>query len=139
MGTWGTGSFENDDAMDWLAELEAEGLPAAGFAIQAVLEGAPDFLEAPVCANAIAAAEVLAALQGKPAAGLPDELTAWIQRSAPTRPSDLVANARRALDLILSQSELLDLWAESPENNAWLAGMRDLQNRLAFGSSGGAA
>ena len=66
MGAWGAGNFENDDALDWLAVLQAEGLPAAGAAIQDVLTLADDYLEAPTCCAALAAAEVIAALRGRP-------------------------------------------------------------------------
>jgi len=80
MGAWGAGNFENDDALDWLAVLQAEGLQAAGGAIQDVLTLADDYLEATTCCAALAAAEVIAALRGRPASRLPDELVEWLGR-----------------------------------------------------------
>lgn len=131
MGTWGIDAFGNDDAMAWFAELEAEGLPAAGAAVQAVLDLAPDYLEAPICATALAAAEIIAALRGRPAAELPPDVSAWLARHAGTNPGDeLTANAERAVDLVLAGSELSELWDESDEASAWRATVIDLLERL---------
>jgi hypothetical protein len=112
MGAWGTASFENDDALDWLAVLEAEGLQATGGAIQDVLDLSDEYLEAPICSAALAAAEVLAALRGQPAANLPPDVLAWISAHPGDPPSDLVANARAAVDAVLTDSELLELWSD---------------------------
>jgi len=95
MGAWGAGNFENDDALDWLAVLQAEGLPAAGAAIQDVLTLADDYLEAPTCCAALAAAEVIAALRGRPASRLPDELVEWLGRVSGDPGEELTTNARR--------------------------------------------
>ena len=135
MGAWGSDSFANDDAMDWLAELEAEGLPAAGGAIQAVIELAPEYLEAPICSAGLAAAEVIAALRGRPSASLPSEVQSWVDAIAGEPGGDpgdeLVANARRAVELIATNSELRELWAESNESEQWRHSVADLQARLA--------
>lgn len=131
MGAWGSDSFSNDDALDWVAELEAEGLPAAGAAFATVGELAADYLEAPLCSAALAAAEVVAALRGQPAPGLPEDVGAWVA-SHPSEPSgDLVAAARRAVDAIAARSELRELWDESPEAESWHAAVADLRARLA--------
>lgn len=134
MGAWGTEPFANDDALDWLAELEAEGLPAAGGAIQAVLDLAPEYLEAPICAAGLAAAEVIAALRGRPGASLPPGVQAWVSACAAGPGGDpgdeLVRNARRAVELIVADSELRDLWAESDEAEQWQASVSDLRARL---------
>lgn len=131
MGAWGTGVFDNDDALDWVSELETEGLQAAGGAVQTVLEGAPNYLEAPECAAALAAAEVIAALRGRPAADLPPEVRTWISRHSDAAPGeDLTQNARRAVALVMEGSELAELWAESDEVSQWRAAVADLQARL---------
>ena len=78
-GAWGTGSFENDDALDWAAQCtEASGPSAIAAALEAALSG--DVIEAPDGAMAIAAAEVVAAARGKPGAKLPDTLRVWLSR-----------------------------------------------------------
>jgi hypothetical protein len=134
MGAWGSDSFDNDDAMNWLAELEAEGLPAVGGAIQAVIELAPEYLEASICSAGLAAAEVIAALRGRPSASLPSEVQSWVGVVASEPGGDpgkkLVDNARRAVDLIATNSELRELWAGSNESEKWRQSVADLQARL---------
>jgi len=115
MGAWGAGNFENDDALDWLAVLQAEGLPAAGAAIQDVLTLADDYLEAPTCCAALAAAEVIAALRGRPASRLPDELVEWLDRVSGDPGEELTTNARNAVDAIRRSSELRELWEDDEE------------------------
>jgi hypothetical protein len=130
MGAWSHESFGNDDAMDWIAELEAEGLPAASGALAAIEEIAPEYLEAPICASALAAAEVVAGLRGRPAAQLPQEVRQWIAEN-PGDPGELAAVAQRAVDAIASKSELRELWEESGEFETWRAAVADLRARLA--------
>ena len=115
MGAWGAGNFENDDALDWLAVLQAEGLPAAGAAIQDVLTLADDYLEAPTCCAALAAAEVIAALRGRPASRLLDELVEWLGRVSGDPGEELTTNARNAVDAIRRSSELRELWEDDEE------------------------
>jgi uncharacterized protein DUF4259 len=115
MGAWGAGNFENDDALDWLAVLQAEGLPAAGAAIQDVLTLADDYLEAPTCCAALAAAEVIAALRGRPASRLPDELVEWLGRVSGDPGEQVATNARNAVDAIRRSSELRELWEDDEE------------------------
>jgi hypothetical protein len=71
MGAWGFGSFDNDDAADWIFELEeSSGVTALVSAFKAIK---PDrYLEAPECSVALAAAEVVAALRGRPLPTLKD-------------------------------------------------------------------
>ena len=129
MGAWGIGSFENDDALDWLSELVAEGLPASGFAIQAVLDQSGEYLEAPSCSQAIAASEIIAAMLGRPASDLPDDANEWLSRNSQPPGAELVANARQALERIVNNSELRDLWSETSDRDRWLASVQGLRDR----------
>jgi hypothetical protein len=129
MGAWSHESFENDDAMDWVGELEgAEGTEPIVEAFEAVLQTA-DYLEAPEASMGLAAAEVVAALLGKPAAKLPDEVTSWVAGQRPP-PSALFKKARRVVERILEDSELKDLWAESEELATWQQEVEGLLRRL---------
>lgn len=53
MGAWGIKSFENDDASDWLYDLEESDDPSV---IQKALQLDMAYLEAPECCNALASA-----------------------------------------------------------------------------------
>jgi hypothetical protein len=62
VGAWGARAFENDDAMDWVYVLEeAQDTTLVAEALEKVAESVDDYLEAPECNEALAAAEVIAA------------------------------------------------------------------------------
>lgn len=130
MGAWGVGSFENDEALDWVAELEDQGLIAAGAAFQDIREFADEYLEAPACSAAVAAAEVVAALRGHPAAELPENVATWIAAHPGDPGAELVLAARLAIDAVLTDSELAELWSGSEEGEEWRSCVLDLQRRL---------
>src|ERR1700739_1944312 len=111
MGAWAEGSFDNDDAGDWMGDLgKAEDISVLEEAFSAVNDlGTDDYLEAPECSVAIAAAEVVAAMRKRPATKLPEEVTEYVARIGPPPPA-LVAAALAALERIRTKSELKELW-----------------------------
>ena len=134
MGAWSHDSFGNDDACDWGAQLaDSEGLELIEAALDVVLATGGKYLEAPPASEAIAAAEVVARLQGN--FGVRDayseDVDAWVG-STKLRPSRALATkAQRVLDRILTQpSELLELWQESQEADAWAGAVRNLKDRI---------
>jgi Domain of unknown function (DUF4259) len=129
MGEWGTGSFENDDAADWLAEL---GSRVPDDLTQILLQAAdnPAYLEAPASRIAVAAAEVIAALNGSPAPEAPPEIVQWTTNRQASIPQ-LKAVALRALERVRKNSELKDLWLEADGLNDWITAIQDLQTRVA--------
>ena len=134
MGAWSHESFGNDDACDWAARLdEYDDLSLVEATLDTVLEAGDDDLEAPEASEAIAAADVVARLQGNPgtADALPEELEAWVERIQLLPSADLAAKARRALDRVLAgPSQLMELWDESGESEAWQASVRELKGRI---------
>lgn len=65
MGAWGTGIFENDDVLDWKADLlDSDGIDLIEETIEEVLE--EEYIESDLASNALGAIEILAALQGNP-------------------------------------------------------------------------
>lgn len=131
MGAWGHGSFDNDDACDWLYELEtASDISVLQRALQIVVDSNDDYLEAPACSNAIAAAEVIAALQGQPTEHLPENAILWIEAHRDLDVSSLLLPAQLALQRIRLNSELQELWDESDDPADWYATLDDLSARL---------
>jgi Domain of unknown function (DUF4259) len=132
MGGWGTGSFENDDAQNWLGKLNtvADLTPLLARAAENT-----DYLEAPEASIAVAAAEVVAAVKGAPAEKLPKEISDWKDKIA-AQPSSVAAVAAlaplavQAVDRVRTNSELKDLWLEADGLNDWSAALRDLAARL---------
>jgi hypothetical protein len=130
MGAWGSGPFQNDDALDWLADLEGStGLGLVEEALDQV-NAEVDYLETFKCFNALAAAEVVAALAGEPAADLPEKTETWISDNAINPAGDLLSQAMAAVSRIKQNSELRELWEESEDSAEWLAGVEDLERRL---------
>ena len=126
---WGTGSFENDDAAAWVANLK---MLAPGELTKILLHAAddPDYLEAPAARVAVAAAEVVAALNGSPPESAPSPFSEWTRQNPQALTPELKAVAIRALDRVRRNSELKDLWLEADGLNDWTVAVRDLQARL---------
>lgn len=128
MGAWGIGNFENDDGLDLLYEAENGADRAVLEALNRVTPGDGDFIEAPDAGMALAAAELVAAKLGRPAAELPDETAAILVQLSVT--SEIQALALRAVDRITQKSELKELWEETGDFETWLATQSDLKKRL---------
>jgi glycine/D-amino acid oxidase-like deaminating enzyme len=129
VGAWGTGSFENDDAADWLAELNTI-TPADLTKILVQAADHAGYLEAPAANVAVAAAEIVAALNGSLAPGAP-AIVEWTKKHPQAFTPELKALAIRALERVRRNSEVKDLWLEADGLNDWIATLQDLQARLA--------
>ncbi|MGC1649752.1 MAG: DUF4259 domain-containing protein, partial [Candidatus Sulfotelmatobacter sp.] len=90
----------------------------------------PAYLEAPAASAAVAAGEVVAALNGAPAEGAPVEIAAWAKKHPQAFSPELKALAMRTLERVQKNSELKDLWMEADGLNDWIGAMRELQGRL---------
>jgi hypothetical protein len=131
MGAWGTGNFDNDEALDWLYLLsEAPDLLLLQTTLEAVTGSEEDYLDATDCAQALAAAEIIAALAGHPPEELPEEAAGWLD-GRPAPPDDLKMLALIAIEAVAGEdSELRELWEESDEFEEWQAVLNDLTARL---------
>jgi hypothetical protein len=129
VGAWGNGNFENDDAMDWVAELKTIA-PEDLSKILVQAADQPVYLESPTACIALAAAEVVAALNGSPAASAPVEVGQWVKRLPNALTPELKSEALRAADRVRRDSELKDLWMEADGLNDWIGVLNDLQARL---------
>lgn len=128
MGAWGAGIFDNDDAVDWLADLAGSKDPNA---LDGALSGAAaESVEAPTASVALAAAEVVAALNNHPAADLPGEIEDWIAGARPLPSPELTGRAHAAVERVRTDSELRELWEET-DPTEWFAHVNDLLRRLA--------
>ncbi len=140
MGAWSIDSFGNDDACDWAYELEeSDDITLVERAINAVVAEGAEYLDAPMAAEAIAAIEVIACLQGNwgersssnsvnPFSKNADE---WVKKHQLQLPPALSQKAHRAIERILAEnSELNDLWQESEKYEAWVASVNELKRRV---------
>jgi hypothetical protein len=115
MGAWGAGSFENDDALDFLADFEDRPCVAR---IEAALDAATsldddDYLESHECCVALAAAELVVAAKRAPPEGQefePATAASLEQEMNATELARLAAQALAAVYRIADDSELKELW-----------------------------
>lgn len=129
MGAWNVGPFDNDDALDWLSELDdADDLEPVRRAFEALGD---DYLDAPTGAIALAAAEVVAAASGNRRPELPEQLEAWLASSSVnTSAADRDAAVAAVERVVGDQSELQELWALSDSNAQWEEEISGLRDRL---------
>jgi Domain of unknown function (DUF4259) len=132
MGTWGHRNFENDSALDFIAEVEERGTDRIEEAIRVVANyPADDVLESEDCVAALAAIEYVAAAKGKQAEDFPEDAEDWLQKTGPGSLLSIDSNAiTSAIERIRSNSELRELWNEGKETDQWLAVLGDLEKRL---------
>ena len=131
MGAWSIGAFANDDASDWVYELEgADDLALCRDALEEADE-VHGYLDAGEGARAIAAAEVMAAAAGRRGKDVPEEVDAWLDTVKPKPTDGDLALARRAVERVRgARSELAETWTASPSKGDWLASIDDLVARL---------
>jgi hypothetical protein len=134
MGSWGLGPFENDTACDWGYDLEkSTDLSVIERALDSVVE-ARDYLEAPAAEEALAAAEVVARLQGNwgPRTSYTETVDAWVKKTDSQITSELASKAVAAINRVLTPpSELLELWQDTDDFDTWKKLLGELAKRVA--------
>lgn len=132
MGAWGVGTFENDDAQDWLADFsDAPSLAAVRDALSVVAEwDENEYLEIGEAAAALCAAEVVAALAGAPNPELPDKIARWCARKGMEASQTLVPLALRAVARVRSNSEMSDDWIDEATRQSWQRAVAELEAKV---------
>ncbi|HKD15784.1 MAG TPA: DUF4259 domain-containing protein [Candidatus Angelobacter sp.] len=125
-----TGNFGNDDASDWVYDLqESSGTDALKEAFTAI--NGHNYPESPECCIALAAAEIVAAAKGKPAADLPDRARKWLGNQDEVESIKKLAKpAIAVVNKISVKSELRDYWEESDSWHEWQQAVEGLLRRL---------
>lgn len=134
MGAWGEGIFENDAVLDWKYELlECKGIEFLADVFEEILN--EEYLEADTSSVGLGAAEIIAALQGKPGTEIEsrtayvEDLIEWMDLYR-GQGSELKPIALKVVKRIKEDSELRDLWEESSGLEDWLKILNDLEGRL---------
>lgn len=133
MAAWGTKTFEDDTATDWVAELvDAEESREALLAAVTLPE---DELDYDTGVIALSACEVIIALIDEPRKGLPEELKDWLADNVCDDITDLPETALPTIDRVLEDdSELLIAWKDADDYDEWREGvdeMREIMEQLA--------
>ena len=134
MGTWATDAFGNDYAMDWAQDLhEYKTLELVETTLDNVIDSQEAELEAPFAAEALAALEVIARLQGQPGENDPAtaEVDEWVAACKKKVTPPLLEKARLAFERIMAEaSELRQLWQDSEHYADWQADVAALRARV---------
>lgn len=134
MGAWGLLNFENDTALDFVADLEEKGIMEIKTTIDIINSiGEDAYLDADLCCEALVAIEYLAAAKGNKSTDFPEEASAWLTDSRRYDLLDMryiVAKSKDAIDRIQHNSELKELWEDTDEFDAWVNVLTDLNTRI---------
>lgn len=130
MSVWGSGIFENDDALDWIYDLADSGtLSRVISALDVIIKNKEDELDIPDCRIALAAAEIVAAMAGDPSPDLPEEAEEWIGEKI-LEDEKIREKAEKAVRKIQANSELKNRWEKAANYSKWQATISDLIRRL---------
>jgi len=128
MGAWGYGSFENDSALDWVENsFRRSGAAAVEQAFGSAAEGV--YLDVDEASAVVAAAEFVAAARDGDVSKLGAAQNVFTTHRQSLSSPHLLPLARKALERVLQQSELLELWTEG-QDKTWLNEMKHLSARL---------
>ena len=135
-------AFCTDEAAEWLQRLDPRrGMGPVDGALRNVAESPDPRASMGRAEIALVAAELVAALHGHPHPALPAAGGAWVAAQGGPRDVrsdgdfDALVTATRALDLIVTSSQLSDARKDEEADESWRSALDDLRMRLA--SAGG--
>lgn len=133
MGTWAEGSFESDQALDWLDELYKN--PQEEFlrsTLEQVIRKPKNERSTREEVNAVAAADIVACWLGHaPPEPKRSELVTWARQNLKLAP-EMVALAKGVVRTIKTDSQLKELWEGEQK---WCGAMDNLEERLERGAN----
>jgi len=128
-------NFDTEVASEFITEISMNGYGLIGIAIERLLD---EDIRASLteCEEAIVASEMVAAAIGNPSIAFPEDATEWLAMYLPKGSLEnievckLAVAAADAIDKIMADSELRDLWDENPDFDEWFQLQVDLQKRI---------
>ncbi len=125
MGVWGTGTFDNDEALDFAAEIRS----VDDLVEEVRLHDVGVTLDADKACRVLVVGECVAAMRGHSHKDMPHDLVERV--TAFGTPSDeLFDDARDSVSTVITNSELTELWAQSNDRAGFNRAMTDLIDRL---------
>ncbi len=128
-------NFDTIPAEDFLEDLSINGYGLISVVLDRIIQN-EETASLTDCEEGLIACEIVAAVSGNPAPDFPPELLEWLEMFVPPGSDDrgriqsLSEKAADVIDRIVAESELKELWLESPDYNPWLETQVDLQNRI---------
>lgn len=130
MGTWGTRNFENDGSQDWVFEMmdnKDGGMVADTLQFTLNKDAVLDTSE---CEDALAAAEVVAALAGRASEDFPEDPLDHLDSLQLLATPALRKLAASVVEKIRTASEMKEARTEEGQLDSWDAVLADLIKRL---------
>ena len=129
MATWGYYNFDNDPAADFSVKFRAtHSLALLSEALSATDSTVP--LEVNVAQEALAAAEIVAALLGKPGRDLPADLLPLTVQLTSDEASNYKRLAQECVQAVIKQSVVQAHWEQSDNAADWHELQKELLERL---------
>jgi hypothetical protein len=130
MGSWGFKTLQDDAVLDWIGSFGRDpNISHIHSALYPVANAKDMAIGDLAAANALAAAEVVAAMNGNPCQLLPPQVLHWAtQQGRPAPELEQLADA--AVARVFTSSELRDIWEDSDGLDAWKREIDNLRARL---------
>lgn len=132
MATWDYHNFDNDAAADFAETFRQRPNEAVLYEALATAAEEEGQLEAADASQALAAAELVAAIIGRPAQDMPVGLLPAATQLDADGQEDLQELAQEAVEAVLRNSELQQRWAATEQYADWQALQQNLLARLQF-------
>ncbi|PSL44929.1 uncharacterized protein DUF4259 [Chitinophaga niastensis] len=130
MGAWGTRNFENDGSQDWIFDLIENKDGGLVTDTLARIINNIETLEVPDCEEALAAAELVSALVGRPSEDFPEDPLEQLDVLNLIGTRALRNQAIAAVNKIVAGSEMKNYWDDAGQVEAWVAVQTGLIKRL---------
>nr|WP_295869815.1 DUF4259 domain-containing protein [uncultured Chitinophaga sp.] len=130
MGAWGTRNFENDGSQDWIFDVIDSKDGGLVTDTLARIINHTETLETADCEEGLAAAELVAALMGKPSEDFPEDPLEKLDILNLIATKGLRTQAINAVNKITGTSEMKNYWEEAGQLEAWAAVQASLVKRL---------
>ncbi|GGG50267.1 DUF4259 domain-containing protein [Hymenobacter glacieicola] len=128
MATWDYHNFDNDAAADLAEEFRRNPNEALLYEVLATAAEAEEVLDEEEGSQALAAAEIVAAIHGHPGADFLPGLTLAV--NGMDADEELAELAQQAVETVLKSSALQARWASSADAANWQQLQQDLLARL---------
>lgn len=130
MGAWGTRNFENDGSQDWIFDvIDSKDGGLVTDTLARIINNT-ETLETADCEEGLAAAELVAALMGKPSEDFPEDPLEKLDILNLIATKGLRTQAINAVNKITGASEMKNYWNEAGQLDAWAAVQASLLKRL---------
>lgn len=130
MGTWGYYNFDNDAAADFAADFRDNHSEVTLLEALVAVAEEEDQIDGDAASEALAAAEIVAAILGKPSRDFPADLIPVIVKLDASESEDLREMAQQAVQAVANKSALQEMWAKNESANDWQQTQQDLLQRL---------